>query len=218
MKGVCLMCCAATKNHCTNCGLIYYCSKECQVSHWNEHKPVCGKWDAEQFKELRDDYAHHYGSAYLTALGEPDIPPDGVIGLWREKDWDILISQAEQNPKLSAPQRQMALLICRHHKAYTAQCQRVMASAPERRSAAPTANDLRAKLILAERAFVELPLPNTIKKKVTPLELLSDRPYIEAWHAAIAPKEARSKTAKYLEFLLDQFPPSLCAELNEKLA
>jgi hypothetical protein len=26
---------------CSRCGMAYYCSKQCQAQHWQEHKPVC---------------------------------------------------------------------------------------------------------------------------------------------------------------------------------
>jgi hypothetical protein len=32
-----------TKSRCSVCRVVYYCSKQCQVSHWPEHKKTCKK-------------------------------------------------------------------------------------------------------------------------------------------------------------------------------
>jgi hypothetical protein len=32
-----------TLRRCTGCGHAYYCSRECQVKQWKEHKPHCRK-------------------------------------------------------------------------------------------------------------------------------------------------------------------------------
>jgi hypothetical protein len=31
------------RRQCSRCRTVYYCNRECQKAHWNEHKAVCGK-------------------------------------------------------------------------------------------------------------------------------------------------------------------------------
>ena len=38
---------------CSKCKSIWYCSRECQVSHWPEHKEGCNK-KSKQLKEAED--------------------------------------------------------------------------------------------------------------------------------------------------------------------
>ena len=47
---------------CAGCGLVQYCSKECQKRHWKQHKVECGKCDIS-FKKLgwrMDQFGHFY--------------------------------------------------------------------------------------------------------------------------------------------------------------
>ena len=37
----CSLCLKSAKNQCSKCKTVYYCSKDCQVKHWNLHKKVC---------------------------------------------------------------------------------------------------------------------------------------------------------------------------------
>jgi len=37
------LCCNLGDKRCTRCAFIIYCSSECQLQHWNEHKPYCKK-------------------------------------------------------------------------------------------------------------------------------------------------------------------------------
>jgi hypothetical protein len=37
----CVVCGKETKNRCTACDLVRYCSKECQKQHWPVHKQTC---------------------------------------------------------------------------------------------------------------------------------------------------------------------------------
>ena len=30
--------------HCSCCKTVYYCSNECSILHWPEHKPQCVGW------------------------------------------------------------------------------------------------------------------------------------------------------------------------------
>ena len=30
-----------TLSSCSRCGLVKYCSRDCQRAHWKEHKPLC---------------------------------------------------------------------------------------------------------------------------------------------------------------------------------
>ena len=41
---VCVGCrgAGATKLRCCPCKAVYYCGRECQRAHWEEHKRVCG--------------------------------------------------------------------------------------------------------------------------------------------------------------------------------
>ena len=39
---MCEVCCKKAKTHCKKCSTIY-CSKECQVHDWVNHKKYCGK-------------------------------------------------------------------------------------------------------------------------------------------------------------------------------
>lgn len=39
----CAFCNEISKNHCSKCKKIKYCSKECQISHWKIHKKYCNK-------------------------------------------------------------------------------------------------------------------------------------------------------------------------------
>jgi len=50
---------------CTGCYLVMYCSKECQVGHWNQHKEEC-KETQGQYKSflLNDDMS--FGRCYIT--------------------------------------------------------------------------------------------------------------------------------------------------------
>jgi hypothetical protein len=42
MQGPAEACIVQGKAHkCSGCGMAYYCSKQCQAQHWQEHKPVC---------------------------------------------------------------------------------------------------------------------------------------------------------------------------------
>lgn len=36
---------------CSRCGMVLYCSKECQKSHWKKHKPHCNATSNEDMKE-----------------------------------------------------------------------------------------------------------------------------------------------------------------------
>lgn len=39
----CKQCDKNTSMYCSKCQQVYYCSKECQKTDWNEHKHICGK-------------------------------------------------------------------------------------------------------------------------------------------------------------------------------
>eukprot|EP00917_Polyrhabdina_sp_WS-2016_P029713 GHVP01063342.1.p1 GENE.GHVP01063342.1~~GHVP01063342.1.p1 ORF type:complete len:375 (-),score=24.76 GHVP01063342.1:59-1183(-) len=41
VQGTCLNCSNLTSLGCTNCRLVYFCSKDCQKSKWKEHKLTC---------------------------------------------------------------------------------------------------------------------------------------------------------------------------------
>jgi len=37
----CQLCCQPSKSRCSACFVVRYCSKECQLAHWNKHKKMC---------------------------------------------------------------------------------------------------------------------------------------------------------------------------------
>ena len=39
----CVVCGHTAGSRCSRCRKQKYCSKECQLSHWPSHKPVCSK-------------------------------------------------------------------------------------------------------------------------------------------------------------------------------
>lgn len=41
---ICSFCCREAFNRCGNCRMFFYCSRECQVGHWNVHKGQCRKF------------------------------------------------------------------------------------------------------------------------------------------------------------------------------
>jgi hypothetical protein len=47
VKNICNVCSKLSKNKCTNCNQIYYCSKKCQKKDWKEHRKVCGRVGTE---------------------------------------------------------------------------------------------------------------------------------------------------------------------------
>lgn len=58
VERLCVVCDATGKvRHCARCKAVYYCSKECQVAHWPEHKAMC-----EQYGNAR-----HYGEDMYIA-------------------------------------------------------------------------------------------------------------------------------------------------------
>lgn len=40
-SNACVACGATASKHCAACGTVKYCSRECQTSHWKEHKAAC---------------------------------------------------------------------------------------------------------------------------------------------------------------------------------
>ena len=58
----------AAKQRCDRCGLVFYCSRECQKSAWPEHKLVC--------KSASDKLEH---GDIVTA--DVTIPPPGMAGM-----------------------------------------------------------------------------------------------------------------------------------------
>ena len=38
----------ASRKACTGCNVAHYCSRECQVGHWKEHRPTCNRLQKEQ--------------------------------------------------------------------------------------------------------------------------------------------------------------------------
>ena len=45
--GMCMKTDGKTKlKACSNCKMVYYCSRECQQQHWSAHKHNCKKWKA----------------------------------------------------------------------------------------------------------------------------------------------------------------------------
>ena len=43
---LCALCSQPAEHRCSQCSIIKYCSRECQVSHWKVHKSQCGKKNA----------------------------------------------------------------------------------------------------------------------------------------------------------------------------
>lgn len=41
VEHVCAVCCKATEKKCSRCERTFYCSRECQVKHWSNHKLSC---------------------------------------------------------------------------------------------------------------------------------------------------------------------------------
>ena len=42
-RDCCVVCGGAASQRCSRCRKQRYCSKQCQLQHWPNHKPVCSK-------------------------------------------------------------------------------------------------------------------------------------------------------------------------------
>ena len=75
--------------HCGKCGAGGYCSKECQVAHWPEHKKVC--------KQLMDD-----NQRAKDAMGAGRVK---ALKTWADRNKDLLTFMAAATLWLPAPPR-----------------------------------------------------------------------------------------------------------------
>ena len=64
---LCLVCLKKSTKCCSKCGVAYYCSAECQKSHWKSHKKVCGLSEREEaIQFLKENDSSFVESKYST--------------------------------------------------------------------------------------------------------------------------------------------------------
>jgi len=67
------LCCNPGVKRCTLCAYAVYCSRECQVNHWKEHKACCKKLALPENAARRDQAAKHVRTAIdLQQAGQLD--------------------------------------------------------------------------------------------------------------------------------------------------
>ncbi|KAJ7868581.1 hypothetical protein B0H14DRAFT_3132623 [Mycena olivaceomarginata] len=108
---------------CNNCKYIYYCSKECQKSHWKHHKVECRKMVATQEKIERMTLTDPSGAAraadwHLWCNSNHDATQFGLIhalGLHRAPSrgrTHIVIKQVEYAPAARQLKHKFRVLAC----------------------------------------------------------------------------------------------------------
>ena len=65
---LCPLCDQPSRNRCTGCYVIRYCSKECQLAHWKKHKKIC--------KETKNQYIP---ITLIKSNEKTSIPKDNFI-------------------------------------------------------------------------------------------------------------------------------------------
>ncbi|CAB5308274.1 unnamed protein product [Rhizophagus irregularis] len=92
VKNICNVCLKPSKNKCTNCNQIYYCSKKCQKKDWKEHRKVCGTVGTELIiptssssSEMREFISDLISDDVVENFNVPDFEQEYAIKYPHEK-------------------------------------------------------------------------------------------------------------------------------------
>ncbi|EPQ52052.1 hypothetical protein GLOTRDRAFT_122782 [Gloeophyllum trabeum ATCC 11539] len=78
----CAICGTMTRNKCSRCKKVYYCTKDCQRADWKSHKPTCGKPDPAPASSPQDT------SRILALLEQnkrPHVSVRALLDAWLAK-------------------------------------------------------------------------------------------------------------------------------------
>ncbi|KAL4477620.1 hypothetical protein ABPG74_002770 [Tetrahymena malaccensis] len=83
----CELCKKEATKRCSQCKTVWYCTRECQVAHWKDHKVSCKKIVKEnKEKELRK-------KEIINDLGKENLPADNLLNNTNEKQ--VLVTEIE---------------------------------------------------------------------------------------------------------------------------
>ncbi|KAL4477618.1 hypothetical protein ABPG74_002768 [Tetrahymena malaccensis] len=83
----CELCKKEATKRCSQCKTVWYCTRECQVVHWKDHKVSCKKIVEEnKEKELRQ-------KEIINDLGKENVPADNLLNNTNEKQ--VLVTEIE---------------------------------------------------------------------------------------------------------------------------
>jgi len=77
---LCYVCGAQTKSKCKRCGVLHYCSKECQKSDWPRHKLNCVSLFYSSSANTTMEQLHASICAQLKALDSTLLLASRVVG------------------------------------------------------------------------------------------------------------------------------------------
>ena len=86
----CISCSKQANSQCSRCHEVRYCSRECQMSHWKEHKSICkGGKKQQQKKSIFSN-----GSAYNNS--QIAIPPAFIASNYNHLPQEVIFGSKKQ--------------------------------------------------------------------------------------------------------------------------
>ena len=86
----CILCSKEAKSQCSRCHKVRYCSRECQMDHWKEHKSLCkGGKKQQQKKSIFSN-----GSAYNNS--QIEIPPSFIASNYSHLPQEAIFGSKKQ--------------------------------------------------------------------------------------------------------------------------